>query len=255
MVLQVASIIFNDSASQFNKDLTDFLKRNTETAIRKGQLTFTYRIAQSADLAELRSQGIKRLPAMTINNRPPIIGVPDIIEEIRKRVRNSRGEAAVKTEDEIVRDYQMNALGDIKKDADGKFVINDDDTSDEKAQLLANFQKEVERRGQTQTNNLYGENTNNDKGTADKRMTKNPPPKPTARGNQVERDDDFENRAPPIVQQQGRRTAPPRPDNLANPAMGDAFASLQRIRRTASGGDDRQDDNMMAQLLERMGGE
>lgn len=249
MVLQVASIIFNDSASQFNKDLTDFLRRNLETAIRKGKMTFVYRIAAAGDLAELRAQGIKRLPAMTLSNQT-FIGVPEIIEEIRRRVKTSKSEAVEKSEDEIVRDYQMKALGDIKKDAEGKFVINDEPESDDKDRLMADFQREIERRGTAIGHEEKG-------GTAERRMARDPPPRPPARGRDVDRDDDYEERAPPRPQKQQQPKPPAfnqRIDNLANPGMGDALASLQRIGRHATG-DDAKDDAMMARLLERMGGD
>jgi hypothetical protein len=248
MVLTVVSIIFNDSASQFNKDLTDFLRRNTEVAIRKGQLSFNYRIAYAADLPELRSQGIRRLPAMIIGKEPPVIGVPNIIEAIRNRVRTSKSEAAPKTEDEMVREFQISAMGEIKKDADGKFVVQDEQDEDTRTALLANFQKEVERRGQ---NTQYGDKGDTGNVT-EKRLTQAPPPRPTARSKEVERDDTYNNRAPPVVQSHGQRPAYSRPDNLANPEMNDAIAALQRVKKTARSGDDRQDDDMMARLLERM---
>jgi hypothetical protein len=252
MVLQVASIIFNDSASQFNKDLTDFLRRNLETAIRKGRMTFVYRVAGAADLAELRAQGIKRLPAMTLANQT-FIGVPDIIDEIRRRVKTSKSEAIEKSEDEIVRDYQMKALGDIKKDADGKFVINDEPEDNDDARLRADFQREIERRGSSIGHDDKGG------GTAERRLAKDPPPRPPARAREVDRDDDdYDDRAPPKQQRQQHMPAMPamtqRVDNLANPGMGDALASLQRIGRHATG-DDAKDDALMARLLERMGGD
>lgn len=251
MVLQVASIIFNDSASQFNKDLTDFLRRNLETAIRKGRMTFVYRVAGAADLAELRAQGIKRLPAMTLANQT-FIGVPDIIDEIRRRVKTSKSEAIEKSEDEIVRDYQMKALGDIKKDADGKFVINDEPEDNDDARLRANFQREIERRGSSIGHDDKGG------GTAERRLAKDPPPRQPSRAREVDRDDDYEDRTPPKQQRQQHMPAMPamtqRVDNLANPGMGDALASLQRIGRHATG-DDAKDDALMARLLERMGGD
>lgn len=240
MVLQSASIVFNDSASQFNKDLTDFLKRNTETAIRKGGLTFHYKIAKPSDLAGLRRKGVKRLPAMMIGKNY-YIGVPDIIGEIRKRVRNSNHEEPIKTEDEIVREYQMNALGNVKKDADGKFVINDEPEKDDNESLMAAFNRELQRRGAA-----AGHGGNDDE--EDARRVR--PQKPARN---VEHDDDYEEEEErPRPRRQPQRPLQ-RADNLENPGMADAMESLNRIRRHATG-DDAQDDAMMEALLGRMGG-
>ena len=146
MVLQSASIVFNDTASQFNKDLTDFLNRHLENAIRRGGIKFQFTIAKPADLADLRQKGIKRLPAMIINNQY-YISVPNIIKEIRSRIKNSNNVVPEKSEDELIREYQMSALGNITKDADGKLQIHDDQEHDDNNSLMADFNREIARRG------------------------------------------------------------------------------------------------------------
>jgi len=246
MVLQSATIVFNDSASQFNKDLTDFLQRNIETAIIKGGLSFQFKIAKPADLAGLRQLGVKRLPAMLISSKS-FVGVPDIIGEIRSRVKNSRSEATPKTEEEIVREYQMQSLGNITKDADGKLQVPPDaDENDASADLMANYNKEVQRRGFALGGN-QGENQQRDR------------PRPPSRQTDREHDDDEEYDAKPPPRKSygstgGRQNIQRRErgDNLANPGMADAFESLNNIGRNATG-EDRQDDVMMGQLLARLG--
>lgn len=248
MVLVSASVYFNDSASQFNKDLTDFLKRNIETAILKGGVTFQFKIAKPSDMQDLRRKGIKRLPAMMLENKS-YVGVPDIIEEIRRRVKFGRPAVAPKSEDEIVRAFQMEALGKPTKNADGKITFNDEPERDDKEDLLSSFNREIQRRGGAAG---HANDGNDDDRTPDPnaRLMRPAPPKPSR--NQ-ERDNDFEERAP--VRQPQRGMMPPmpqRPDNIDNPAMADAFESLNRIKRTASGKEDATDDNMMAALLARL---
>lgn len=249
MSITVATIYFNDTASKFNKDLTEFLKRNIEKSIRQGRLSYSFKITQTNELAELRRMGIKRLPAMVIG-KTTRVGVPDIIDEIHKRVKNSKSPAPPKTEDEIVREYQLAALGDIKKDADGKIVIKDDDPDDANGDDLQHrLQKENERRGLA----LQGAAS----GDPSERLR--PKPQPRAPDRTADRDDDFEDRRPPPVTQGNRGYATPRdqarprPDNLDNPQMGDAFASLNRVGRNASV-EDRKDDELMASLLSKIGG-
>lgn len=250
MPLAVATIYFNDTASRFNKDLTDFLKRNLEKSIRQGRLTYSFKIAQTNELADLRRIGIKRLPAMVVG-KTTCIGVPEIIEEIRKRVETSKAPAPPKTEDEIVREFQMAALGNVTKDADGKLVVNDNDGDDmNKDDLQHKLQQEMQRRGLAQTGN--GENEN---GPASRMK---PKPQPRAPDRTADRDDDFEDRRPQVTQGAGyatpRNQPKPRADNLDNPQMGDAFAALGRVSRNATA-EDRKDDELMANLLAKIGGD
>lgn len=248
MPLTVATIYFNDTASKFNKDLTDFLKRNIEKSIRQGRLSYSFKITQTNELAELRRMGIKRLPAMVIG-KTTCIGVPEIIEEIHKRVKNSRAPAPPKTEDEIVREFQMAALGNVTKDADGKLVVNDNEPDEvNENDLKGRAMAEMQRRGLAQEG----------AGNAEPAERLRPKPQPRAPDRTADRDDDFEDRRPPPVTQGNGYATPrnqprPRADNLDNPQMGDAFAALGRVGRNATA-EDRKDDELMANLLAKIGG-
>ena len=246
MVLQSASIVFNDSASQFNKDLTDFLGRNLEIAIRRGGLSFQFKIAKPADLSELRQMGVKKLPAMIINSKS-YIGVPDIIAEIRSRVKNSKQVAPTKSEEEIINEYQMGELwGNATKDADGKIQLNDTPDEDDSDSLMANVNKEMARRGPSMG---YTANEDDDK----QRMRRPPaPPKPSRA---AEQDMDEDEPTPRPKTKNKPRPLQQRPDNIDNPGMADAFASLNNIRSRNATSEDARDDEMMAALLGRLGGE
>lgn len=239
MVLQSATIIFNDSSSRLNRDLVDYLKRNLQAVIRKGSLVFQYKIVKPSDFDGLRRMGVKTLPAMIINNRP-YIGVPNIIAEIRRRSKNNPITVQEKTDDETVRDFQMASLGDVKKDADGKFVLPAEQETDESKSLMDAFQREVQRRGAAagHVNPDYGETMNHATRT----------PRNTEQDLDDHPQDNRRNTA------YNTNPAPMyRPDNIDNPQMADALASLNAIGRNATD-QDRQDDTMMAALLARMGG-
>jgi len=148
---KILTIIFNDNSSKYNRDLIDFLRRNIENAIVKGRITFNFKIAEMSELESLREKGITRLPAMTVDNEI-YIGVPEIINEIRKKIKTSKQKALPKTDDEILNDYNFRALGDVKKDPTGKFIIKEDEDTDE-LNLQSKMNAEVERRKTNNKNN------------------------------------------------------------------------------------------------------
>ncbi len=252
MVLQSASIVFNDSASQFNKDLTDFLSRNIETAIRKGGLSFQFKIAKPSDLSELRKMGVKKLPAMIINSKS-YIGVPGIIAEIRARVKNSKRIAPTKSEEEVINDYQMSELwGNATKDSEGRIQLNDAPESDDTEALMASVSKEMQRRGPSMGYTSTEEDDSN------RRMSRPPPKKPSrAVENDLEDDEPAPKKRPMQRGQTSRVQAArgnnSRADNIDNPSMADAYESLKSISRNATS-EDMRDDEMMATLLGKLSG-
>lgn len=228
MVLKAASLIFNDSSSPFNKELIEFLRRNLESVILKCSIMFHFKIAKAAELKELKDMGITRLPAMTIG-KDHYIGVPNIVSELRNRVKLNTDTAAMKTDDEILRDFQISALGDVKKNSDGQFVINDndDDEDKDKNELMSAFNKEIARRtGNTAPN--------------ENKLKPTRPNQETSRPSQPS----HQNNSNHSKQKNNRES---REDNVD-----DAMQSLKNIRKSTSS-DDAQDDNMMEALLARMG--
>lgn len=230
MTIQVAQLIFNDTPSRNNKDLTDFLKRHIRNIIVKGQIRFQFKIAQSTDLGKLRQRNINALPAMIIRGGGrPVIGVPNIVQTLSNLVKRSRNRAAPKSEEEVLNDYMMQEMGKgVKKNSDGHFQVDTNDDDWDNPDINAKFQKELDRRKR----GGYGAGSDMES----KRQSRKPPPKPT---HSLTLDDDFEDRQPVV-------TARPRKNNLE---AGDPMASLQNIAPSR----DRRDDDMMRALLERMG--
>lgn len=238
MSLQLATLIFNDSASEKNRDLIEFLRRNLEASIKKGGLTFDYTIITPGKLLELRNSGIKHLPAMKINNYT-YTGVSKIIEEIRRRIQLSKNLLPEKSDDEILLEYNMQQMnGETVKDANGRIHFTDDnDDQEQDFKLNANrlCQEAMARRGTVlPTQNEI-----------------NPVAAGTARNQQ--RDDIEEKKAAPAQQ--------PRRDNvwqeqktydIGNTNMRDALESLQNIKDKNGGSDAATEDAMMQSLLENM---
>jgi 3-phosphoglycerate kinase len=104
MVLVLAELIFVDSPTRNNRELTEFLKRNIEKVIIKGCVKFKFKIAKASDIPNLRKRNISRLPAMVLQGRN-FIGVPDITNELSKRVKNSKATAQEKTGEEFIDDF------------------------------------------------------------------------------------------------------------------------------------------------------
>ncbi len=148
MVIKTAEIIFNNKPSKFNKDLVEFLKKNLNTIIIRAQIKFRYVVVNSDDFDSLKSRGITRLPAMVYQNRN-FISVPDIVNELKSQVSNSKSMAPPKSEEEVVQDFFKQSLGDIKTDSEGKILVNEMDQEEENAEkrnLENNISKAMEMR-------------------------------------------------------------------------------------------------------------
>jgi len=244
MVVQTAELLLNDTPSRYNKDLTDFLERNIQTIITKGQIKFRFRIIKPSEISSLRAKGVKRLPAMMLQNRP-YIGVPVIVEELRKRVKRSKSTAAPKSEEEVLNDYFNETLGNIKYDDEGKHILPQDDGDDDDRANLGNlYQQEMKRRegGDDDGGNRGGRGAN-----------RRGPPKPDRYAQQ---DNDYEEDTGGYgdTMRPGRAPAPaPRLDNIEHAEAGDPMATLNAMK--PKNGRQSQDDDMMRTLLERMGGD
>lgn len=252
MALKLAEIFFNDSNSQANKDLTDFLKRNIEAIVTKGHLKLKCTIAGVKDHAELRQRGIKPLPAMVVAGSQPITTVPRIIEQLRNIVKASRKAVATKSEEEVLSDYFSKTLGPIRQNDEGRIIVPDEpEELDNGDQLINDLHREMARRGQATIEvdpTQGGNGGNGGNGKKKKHADRQPPPKPAR---DVERDNDEEDRAPPIMQFPGHM---PRHDNID---AGDPLQALHKVsnNKAGAGGDAAVDDQLMSILLAKMSDE
>ncbi len=148
MVVTQTEIIFNDTPSKHNRDLTDYLKRNLENIIRKGNIKFLFKIAKTSDLQDLRDRGIKRLPVLLPKGRKPVIGVPDIIHYLQTLVKSSKKIAAPKSDEEVLAQFMMeNINSGVTKNSEGQFITPTDEDPESNPNLLEAYQRELDRRG------------------------------------------------------------------------------------------------------------
>lgn len=132
-------IVLNDNSSDFNKTLVSFLRENLKVAILKGGLRFDFKIVNKDNFNDLKDLGIKKLPALLVGEKI-IMGVPDITTFITNKVRATNQKVVAKSDDELIREFQTEALGAIKKDSDGRLVVpkNDDDEEENMDDVLKN---------------------------------------------------------------------------------------------------------------------
>ncbi len=261
MTIQVAEIIFNDVQSKSNKELTDYLERNMNTAIVRGQIRFRFKIAKPRDIKDLHNRGYKKFPAMTVNNRDKYMGVGEIVSQIVKIVRNSKTVAKPKSEDEILNAYFQEQMGDVKKDSDGKFVLpkNGNDDEADQVDLGELHQRELQRRNLAKEGGVYSNDNpaededdisvprvrdyfkTDDTGKKKKGKKRNDPA-PSKPSRDIERDGDDEEDDQPMPRK------PPRANNVQRDDPGDPKAALKRISQGGGGAD----DAMMQQLLDKL---
>jgi hypothetical protein len=154
MGIRVVDLVLSDTASQKNKELTEYIERNLDKIINKAQIKFKFICAKPTDLPNLRSQGIKGLPAL-VDNKAHYIGVSNIIDQLRKLVKTSKTTATPKSEEEVLTEFFNKELN-IKFDQEGKHVAtNDDDDDEAKIDYQAKVAREQSRRKIGSNQNPY----------------------------------------------------------------------------------------------------
>ena len=147
MPIQTAELYVKDRASRPNKDLLDYLHRNLRPIILRGQIKFKFNILTKEDKSRMLEKGLKKFPAMILNNQK-IIGVSEIITVLRKQVQQSNSMVKPKSEEEVLSEYYENAFNDVKFDSEGKHVLPEEgeDVDDFKNSLQQRLQEELQRR-------------------------------------------------------------------------------------------------------------
>lgn len=174
MSTQLAEILLNDSPNKYNLELTDFIKRNLELIIVKGNIRFKFRIVKPKELDEVHKSGIKRLPAMKFLKKN-YIGVPVIIEILREVVKNSKTCIPKKTEVELLDEYYKTQM-DVKKNSDGKHIVPKEEEDDDENKV--DFESAVAKETARRTASIKGVN-------------KKEPPKKASQASK-QSDDDYE---------------------------------------------------------------
>lgn len=211
-----AKIIFHNVNTKFNKDLTDFLERTIETANIRGRMIFTFQLVNNKELAQIKNQGITKLPAMIIEKRH-ILGVSSIIEDIQIRIKTSNAQLSAKTDDELIADYQQQFIHEgVGLNGKQHIIADEPENEEENVNYAERCAKESQRRG----------------------ITAEPPRAnaPMMRQAQNQRPNNVEEFTP-------RKVDP----------MDEVRQSLKNTSRNANNKEAQQDDAMMSALIDRMG--
>ena len=209
-----ATILFLNENSKKNKNLTDQLQSVLDPAVRRGRLTFNFKIIALADMEKAQKYGVTKFPAMLLNKKP-YQEISAIMTEIRNRISQSRGEVSPKSEDEMLHDFQMGEFANLKRDAAGNIIDSEGDGPDAGHALQEKMQTAIKQRADAA------------RGFAGNKYAEQPSYTPRQ---QTQRDDHD------IFDQGERpRPAPPRGNNIA--PVDDVFGSISRTRSAAGDGD------------------
>jgi len=139
-------VLFKDTSSRHNKELTDFLKRNLKDIIMRGCISFEFVVVRPDDVKKVMREGVNKLPAL-VDNHNVVVGTPLIVEFLRKAIKNSRTAARVKTSEEQIFDLQRSVVMAGCSKVDGKFQTSEDNDEDGIGKdLIDKTNREAERR-------------------------------------------------------------------------------------------------------------
>lgn len=118
-------IYLQNSETTINQDLLNYLERNLQKIVMEGQVILDFKISTEEDIAYLQTKNIKRLPALLRNNNNNVIGSANIINFLGRKVKAKKHTTvSVKSEEELVREYQMGEMN--KNDQEETNKLEDD---------------------------------------------------------------------------------------------------------------------------------
>lgn len=124
-----AKVIFSNKPSEINAKLINFFKTNLLNLL-KTNLVFQFVVATENDAAEYSSQGIEEFPVLLKDNIR-VTGLTKITKFLGLHVKKHNARIASKSDDDYVRDYWKETLGEVKIDDSGKIVGDDDEDEEE----------------------------------------------------------------------------------------------------------------------------
>jgi hypothetical protein len=233
-----ATVLFLNENTKKNKNLIEQLKSIMAPAIRRGRLTFSFKVISNADIAKTQKYGITKFPAMILDKQP-YNDIASIMNEIRNRIGQSKGEVAAKSDEEMLHEFQMGEFSNLKRDAAGNVIENGDEAPDMGRALQEKMQSAMKQRADAARG--YAGNKNADQAAYMPRQ-------------QTRRDDTQEDEprgsSRPAAPRGGPRPAPPREDNIAQ--NDDVFGSITRTRSAAGEGD--KDDMILRAMFDNNAG-
>jgi len=152
MTYRIIKILFNGINGKkninHNKKLIEYLGKNLQKIIKKGNIKFDFVIVDKSMLNELKSMNITKLPAaILLDEDTHVTDVPNIIELIEKLVKKNKNPVPDKNEEEIIADYHNKEIfGGVSYTDKNIHQLPSADDPDSSDQLMSNYNKAVEER-------------------------------------------------------------------------------------------------------------
>ena len=147
----IAELIVSYKPSIINKKIIKFLTANL-FIMNKSKIQFNFQVATSENKDIFYNKNITNFPTLIYNNEQ-IVGIEKIMNYLKKKVMEYNKKILNKTDDDRVRDFWKETMGDCKKDENGVFKFNDDDDDDDtEKDLQHKIQKAFQQRNNSDDN-------------------------------------------------------------------------------------------------------
>lgn len=139
-------LILSNKPSKINKKMIEFLNANLYN-INKAKIKLNFQIANSENKDHYYKRNITNFPAL-IHGNTTIIGIEKIMNHLKHAVIKYNNNILNKSDDDRVRDFWKETMGNCKKDENGVFKFDDaeDDRDNMERDLQHKIQKAFEQR-------------------------------------------------------------------------------------------------------------
>jgi hypothetical protein len=150
---RVIQIFFDDQPSAENKSAIRYFSQALPSTLGVG-LQIEFSVAGKSELREYKKHGVTSFPTLKLNNHT-VSGLNNIVEYINSTVTREIAKKKNKTSDDLVKEFMVDAIGNLEKDDNGKFKTADEgeDDDDMGERLASKAQSEMKRRNETAAKN------------------------------------------------------------------------------------------------------
>jgi len=125
----IVELIISNKPSEINKKVIKFLNANLYI-MNKSQIQFNFQVATPETKDVFYNRNINNFPTLIYNNEQ-IVGIEKIMNYMKNKVVEYNKKILNKTDDDRVRDFWKETMGNCEKDENGIFKFNDDDDDNE----------------------------------------------------------------------------------------------------------------------------
>jgi len=139
-------LILSNKPSKINKKMIEFLNANLYN-INKAKIKLNFQVANSENKEYYYKRNITNFPVL-IHGNNNIVGIEKIMNHLKSTVIKYNKNILNKSDDDRVRDFWKETMGNCKKDENGVFKFDDaeEDESKTERDLQHKIQKAFEQR-------------------------------------------------------------------------------------------------------------